>query len=147
MHSDDPETRRTPISRSIPDLLSDLIRDLSALFRTESRLVKAEISEALGRMATGAELIGAGSIVLLVSLVVLAQALVIALSNIMGPGWAALAVGGALAVIGAVMVARGKSDLSANTLVPERTLGQTSRDAELARSQMSSDQTRKESVK
>jgi uncharacterized membrane protein YqjE len=127
---------QTDNRKTIPDLLGDLVTDMTGLFRTETRLVRAELAESVRRMSTGVELIGAGGIILLVALLVLVQALVIALSNYLGASWASLAVGIALAVIGAIMVSRGKSDLSASTLIPERTVEQASRDAQLVKEQI-----------
>ncbi len=123
-------------SRSIPELLTDLVRDLGELFRKEGRLVRAEISEAVGRLATGIEMMGAGAVLLLVALFVLVQALVIALAHLVGPGWSSLIVGGLLAAIGIVLILRGRKDLSASSLMPERTLEQTSRDVRLAKEQI-----------
>jgi hypothetical protein len=134
--SDNPGPGPGAETRSVPELLTDLVRDVGELFRKEGRLVRAEISEAGKRMATGVEMVGAGAVVLLVAMLVLVQALVIALAEVMGAGWAALLVGGVLAVVGIVLVLRGRKDLSAASLVPERTIEQTSRDARLAREQI-----------
>jgi hypothetical protein len=123
-------------SRSIPELLTDLVRDLGELFRKEGRLVRAEISEAVGRLTTGIEMMGAGAVLLLVALFVLVQALVIALAHLVGPGWSSLIVGGLLAAVGIVLIMRGRKDLSASSLMPERTLEQTSRDVRLAKEQI-----------
>jgi hypothetical protein len=129
-------TASSAASRSIPELLTDLVRDLGELFRKEGRLVRAEISEAVGRLATGIEMMGAGAVLLLVALFVLVQALVIALAHLVGPGWSSLIVGGLLAAIGIVLILRGRKDLSASSLMPERTLEQTSRDVRLAKEQI-----------
>lgn len=123
-------------SRTIPELLTDLVRDLGELFRNEGRLVRAEISEAGKRLATGIEMMGAGAVLLLVALFVLVQALVIALAHLVGPGWSSLIVGGLLAAIGIFLIMRGRKDLSASSLMPERTLEQTSRDVRLAKEQI-----------
>lgn len=133
-----PETHRTrsDSSKSIPDLLSTLIDDVTGLFRSEGRLIRAELTEAGRQMATGVELMGAGAILLLVALLVLVQALVIALAALVGAGWASLIVGGVLAILGAIMVARARSDLKTASLMPHRTMEQTSRDAQMAREQI-----------
>lgn len=120
-------------SRSIPDLLRTLASDTSALFRSEARLARAEVSELAGQVATGLELMGAGAILLLVALIVLVQALIIPLADWIGAGWATLIVGGVLALIGAIMVIRGRSDLKTSSLVPHRTLEQPERDARLVK--------------
>jgi len=129
-------TASSAASRSIPELLTDLVRDLGELFRKEGRLVRAEISEAIGRLTTGIEMMGAGAVLLLVALFVLVQALVIALAHLVGPGWSSLIVGGLLAAVGIFLIMRGRKDLSASSLMPERTLEQTSRDVRLAKEQI-----------
>jgi len=122
--------------RSVPQLLSDLTSELIALFRKEGQLVRAELSEKLTQLEIGAGSAAAGAICLLVALNVLAGALVIALAHWIGPGWAALAVGVVLALIGALLVRKGASDLSPSQLTPERTVHQVSRDANLVREQV-----------
>ena len=122
--------------RSFADLLGDLVRDVSGLVRSEGRLVRAEIAEAGRSMAVGAELVAAGAILLLVALIVLVQALVVLLAEWVGPAWASLIVGIGLALIGGLLIARGRKDMTAARLVPERTIEQTSRDARLAREQI-----------
>lgn len=126
-----PETNKT-----IPELLSELVHDINGLFRSEVRLVRTEISEAGGQIATGLEMMGAGAVLLLVALLVLVQALVIALAELVGAGWASLIVGGVLAVLGAIMIARARSNLKTDNLMPQRTMEQTSHDARLAKEQV-----------
>ncbi|MGP3695927.1 phage holin family protein [Rhodobacter sp. NSM] len=132
------EAPKRPLTadRSFADLLSDLVKDVTGLVRSESRLVRAEIAEAGRSFAVGAELIAAGAILLLVALFVLVQALVVLIAHWVGPAWAALIVGVCLAAIGGILIGRGRRDMSAANLVPERTIEQTSRDVRLAREQM-----------
>ena len=83
----------TPDPRSVPQLLSDLARELTTLFRKEGQLIRAELSEKATQLQIGAGSALAGAIVLLVSLNVLAAALVVAISKVgepdIGGGWAA----------------------------------------------------------
>ena len=122
--------------RGFADLLSDLVREVTGLVRSEGKLVRAEIAEAGRSMAAGTEMVAAGAILLLVALIVLAQALVVLLAEWMPPALASLLVGLALAAVGALLAWRGKKNLSAARLVPERAIEQTSRDARLAREQI-----------
>ena len=129
---------QTPDPRSVPQLLSDLARELTTLFRKEGQLIRAELSEKLTQVGIGAGSAVAGAVVLLVALNVLAAALVVAISKIgepdLGGGWAALIVGVLLAVIGALLVRKGASSMS--NLAPERTINQVSRDANLVKEQV-----------
>jgi hypothetical protein len=69
-------------------------------------------------------------------LLVLLQAIVIALTELVGPGWASLIVGVAAAVIGAVLLKKGTDQMKASKLMPERTAHQLKQDAELAKEQI-----------
>jgi hypothetical protein len=122
--------------RSVPQLLADLTREVTGLVRKEVQLVRAELSEKATQLQVGAGSAVAGAICLLVALNVLAGALVIALSEFMGAGWAALLVGVVLAAIGAVLVRKGASDLSPSHLAPERTAHQVTQDATMLREQV-----------
>lgn len=133
--------------RSVPQLLSDLARELTTLFRKEGQLIRAELSEKSSQLAVGVGEAAAGAICLLVALNVLAAALVVAIARIgadagdpaiqdsgIGMGWASLIVGILLAAIGAFLVKRGTSNMS--NLTPERTVNQVSQDATLVKEQV-----------
>jgi hypothetical protein len=129
---------QTSDPRSVPQLLSDLARDLTTLLRKEGQLIRAELSEKVTKIQVGAGSALAGAIVLLVALNVLAAALVVAISKIgepdLGGGWAALIVGVILAVIGAILVKKGTDSMS--NLTPERSVNQVSQDANLVKEQV-----------
>lgn len=120
--------------RSVPQLLSDVARELTTLFRKEGQLIRAELSEKATQLQVGAGSTLAGACCLLVALNVLAGALVIALARYMGAGWAALLVGVVLAIIGAVLVKKGTSDMAG--LVPDRTAHQVAKDAQFIKEQV-----------
>jgi predicted phage tail protein len=125
---------QTTDPRSVPQLLTDMAHELTVLFRKEGQLIRAELSEKATQLQVGAGSTLAGAICLLVALNVLAGALVIALAKYMGAGWAALLVGAVLAVIGAVLVKKGTSDMSG--LVPERSAQQVAKDAQFVKEQV-----------
>jgi glycerol uptake facilitator-like aquaporin len=73
---------------------------------------------------------------LLTALIVLLQALILALTNMgLGAGWAALFVGVIVAGIGALLVKRGSTNMSPASLAPTRTAEQLRKDAYLAQEQ------------
>lgn len=138
---------QTTDPRSVPQLLSDLARELTTLFRKEGQLIRAELSEKTSQLTVGVGEAAAGAICLLVSLNVLAAALVVAIARIgaepadpaiqdtgIGVGWASLIVGVILAVIGAILLKRGASNMS--NLTPERTVNQVTQDANLVKEQV-----------
>ncbi len=143
----EPRIHAAADTRSVPQLLSDLARELTTLFRKEGQLIRAELSEKTSQLVVGLGEMAAGAICLLVSLNVLAGALVVAIARIgadqadpaiqdsgIGLGWASLIVGVLLAIIGAVLVKRGTSNMS--HLTPERTVNQVSQDATMVKEQV-----------
>jgi len=124
--------------RSVPELLSDLVSQATTLIRKEGELIRAELSEKVGQILGAAGALAAGGIVLLVALFVLSIALIYAVAQIgdMGVGWAALIVGVLLAIVGAVLLMKGKNSLDASNLTPRRTLHQVKRDANLVKEQV-----------
>jgi hypothetical protein len=133
--------------RSVPQLLSDLARELTTLFRKEGQLIRAELAEKATKLQVGAGSALAGAIILLVALNVLAAALVVAIARIgadpvdpaiqntgIGVGWASLIVGVILAAVGALLVRKGASDMS--DLTPQRTVNQVAQDANLVKEQV-----------
>lgn len=80
--------------------------------------------------------IAAGAMLLLAALIVLLQALIAGLVEAgLRAGWAALIVGIIVAVIGAILVKRGTSNMSPSELTPSRTAAQLRKDGQLAREQ------------
>jgi len=119
--------------RSVPELLSDLIREGGEMFRKEGALARAEMKQSLSNVTSGGETILAGGVALMVGLFVAAQALILALANVIGAGWAATLVALALLLIGGALVAKGKSDIESASVVPERAMDQARRDAKMVR--------------
>lgn len=131
----DPRPAADP--RSVPQLLSDLARDLATLFRKEGQLIRAELSDKITQLEVGAGSIAAGAICLLAALLVLLQALVIALANAgLGAGWASLLVGVVVAALGVFLLKKGADHMKASNLAPERSAHQLRQDAELVREQV-----------
>ena len=96
--------------RSVPQLLSDVARELTTLFRKEGQLIRAELSEKATQLQVGAGFVLAGAICLLAALMVLLQAVVIGLTNAgLNPGWASLIVGVVVALVGVVLLRKGAS--------------------------------------
>jgi protein-S-isoprenylcysteine O-methyltransferase Ste14 len=123
-------------ARSVPELLADLARSVPALVKQEAQLLKSELSDKVTQVEIGLGSVVAGAIMLFAALLVLLQAVVIALTELVGPGWASLIVGVAVAVIGAVLLKKGADQMKASSLMPERTAHQLKQDAELAKEQV-----------
>lgn len=120
--------------RPLPDIFTDLIAQLSALVRKEGELARAEISEKAGRALAGMAMILLGSVLLIPALVILLQAAIAGLmENGMEPAAAALLVGGAALALGMILGLVGWSWVKPASLVPEKTIEQLKRDAEVPR--------------
>lgn len=127
-------------ARSIPEVFTDLIRQLATLVRTEALLARAEISEKIGLVAVGLGLIIGGAILVMPGLIVLLEAGVAALVNAgFATYWAALIVGGGVVLIGLILLAAGVAFIKAERLVPTKTIEQLQQDANVARQQVRND--------
>lgn len=120
-----------PRERGLTDLIAQLGGDLAGLVRKESELIRAEVSEKLTAAGKAVADIAAGGLLLIAALLVLLQALVLALSKVMDPIWAALLVGLGVAAVGYLLVHAGMKAISLSALKPDRTARQLKKDAEL----------------
>ncbi len=108
--------------RSFGELLSTLTKHTSVLCRQEIALAKVEAQESLSEAIAGFVSIAVGGMIALAALMVLLQALTVALANFMAPSLAALCVGGGTALIAFLLVQKGLRHLKAKNLMPERTV-------------------------
>lgn len=133
-----PTVRETPTTKgahSVPELISDLGRDITSLFSKEAGLLRAEVNEKFSNLqVAGGSLVAAG-ILLLVSLLILLQALIVWLTYVgLGAGWASLLVGAVVGIIGFGLLQYGRS-LMNRGIMPTRTQTQVQRDAEMLKEQ------------
>lgn len=117
--------------RTLPDLIGQLTGDLASLVRKESQLVRAEFSEKLNQAGRGVGEVLAGALLMMCALLVLLQALVIALAKVMDPVWASLLVGVGVAAVGFLLLRGGMKALSPDGLKPDRSARQIKKDVEL----------------
>lgn len=105
-------------------LVAQILDHLGSLLRKEIELARKETSEKLGQATGALGWLAAALVSALVALNVLAAAVVLALIDGAGlsPVWAALAVGLVLAVVAALVAAKGVRDLKPENLAPERTV-------------------------
>jgi putative superfamily III holin-X len=123
--------------RTVPELFTDLISQVTSLFRTETRHARAEINEKITQAGSGVGMIVAGAVLLIPALVVLLQAAVAALIDRgFEPYVAALIVGGAAFLIGFIVALIGVNQLKVKKLTPDKTIKQLQSDAAFARNQV-----------
>ncbi|GAB5376098.1 MAG: hypothetical protein AcusKO_25600 [Acuticoccus sp.] len=129
---------------SMLELISKLIGDVSDLIFKETELIRSEVNDKITQLQAGVGKMAAGAVVLLVALMVLADALVMAVAVLLGTaqasgdktGLASVIVGGLFAAVGAFLVRSGAGDIKPMNLKPDRTAMQVRRDRDLARDQM-----------
>ena len=115
---------------SLSQLVTELIGDLGQLVRQELRLAQAEMSERLRQAQNGLYAVVTGLLVAFCALLILLQAMVIALSNVLPPWLAAISVGVVLALFAFALIRQGRENLRARSLVPERSLRAGRRDSQ-----------------
>jgi hypothetical protein len=102
-------SERKAATTSLGDLLSEVTRDISTLFRQEVELAKAEAKQSAARAGKGAGLLGGAGYAGLMAVLFLSIALWWGLGHLIGNGWSAVVVAVVWAIIGAILFAAGRS--------------------------------------
>jgi len=124
-------------TRSLPELLSTLVGEMSTLFRQEIRLAKTETSENIGKMTGAMAMLAAAAVLMIPAIVVLLQAIAAFLvAQGLQQHWALLAVSLVVLLVGVILLSVGLGRLKAAHIAPDRTLEQVRRDALVAREQI-----------
>ena len=127
--------QRSGETRSLMALFSDLWRETSTLVHDEAELAKAEISEKVSQLGSGAAAIAIGGAIIFAGFLVLLGAAVGALYLMMSTEhriWIApLIVGVVVVVIGFIALAVGRKELKAENLAPTRTMDSMRDNAQL----------------
>jgi hypothetical protein len=124
-------------TRPLTSLFTDTVAELTNLFQTEIRLVRAEINEKLSKVANSGVLIGAGAIALLPAVFILLLAIVRWLAAAgLAEQWGLTLVGLVVAALGVVLLMKGIKNLKGSALVPRRTIEQVRADISVAKEQV-----------
>jgi len=118
---------------SLPGLIKSLADDVTRLFSQEVALAKSEVSNAITHIKTGVLSLAIGLGVLFAGFIVLLFAAVAALSLVVAPWLAGLIVGGAVALIGLVLLLTAKKALNPESMVPNRTIDSLKKDEAMVR--------------
>ena len=122
---------------SLGDLLGDLSRDISSLFRQEVDLAKAELTQSAKKAGKGAGFFGGAGATGYLALVFLSLTIMFALDQIMPMAFAALIVTALWGIIAAVLAMRGKAELKKVNPKPERTVETLKEDVQWAKTRTS----------
>lgn len=121
-------------TRPLGSLFTDLVSEVTHLFQTELRLVRAEMNEKVSRVANSGAMIGAGAVVLLPAVFILLLAAVRWLAVAGLPEqWGLLLVGVVVMIVGIALLMKGINNLKGPALVPSRTIEQVRADVSLAK--------------
>ncbi|WP_144756573.1 phage holin family protein [Curtobacterium pusillum] len=93
------------------ELLSDVSRDLSQLFRQEVTLAKAELTASAKQAGKGAGMFGGAGLTAVFALLFLSIAAWWGLGYLIGNAWSGLVIGVVYAVVAAVLALRGRREL------------------------------------
>jgi drug/metabolite transporter (DMT)-like permease len=107
---------------SIGELLGQLANNSAALVRDELTLARQEMSEKVNSYRSGAVTVVIGAMLSWIAILTLTAAAVIGLAHVMDAGYAALIVGGVLALVGGSIAMTGIKRLKATSLKPEQTI-------------------------
>jgi hypothetical protein len=123
--------------RSLGELLSELVREITTLVREEATLAKAEIGQKLARIGKHVGLVAAGGTVAYAGILAILAAMIILLAQAGMDLWAsALLVGIVVAGIGGFLVWKGLDSLRREDLAPRQTLETLKEDTQWAKEQV-----------
>jgi hypothetical protein len=111
----EPDDRR----ESLGQLLGEVTKDISTLFRQEVELAKAEISASAKKAGKGAGMFGGAGVAGLLALVFLSVALWWGLGFLTGLVWSAIIVAVIWGIVAAVLALRGKKEVEEIQGVPK----------------------------
>lgn len=110
------------VQRTVPELLGNIVNNIQQIIRSEFTLAKVELQEKVSAASKPATTLGAGFLSGFYGLGFLLLAAVYALSTVMAAGFAALIVGGVLAIVSVALVTSSMKKLKALRPAPERTI-------------------------
>ena len=129
------ENRATE-NKPLGDLFGDLAGEVSELFRKEVALAKLEVGQKAKYVGRNIGYLVVGGAVAYAAMLAIIAAIVMLLAKVM-PHWgAALLVGGAIAVVGWLLVSKALSALQETDMTPEQTLETLKEDAPWVKQQI-----------
>lgn len=124
--------RKSALTRTLADVLGDL----SELMRTELRLARAELTEKLMGVVSAVAWMGAAGVLWLLTAMLAVEALVFGIASFgLALHWSCLVVAAALAVLGLVAFAFGRSAVHGDVL-PTRSIRQINESIKTAKEQL-----------
>lgn len=126
----------TSADRSLGELFADLSRKTGVLVRQEIELARTEMTEKITEVGKNVGFLVVGGMVLYTGLLFVLAGVTILLADYI-PDWlSALVVGLIVAIVGVVLVQRGRSALKETNLMPEKTIESLKEDKEWVQQQV-----------
>lgn len=130
------DTRPTNDERSIGELFTKLANDTGKLVRQELSLTVAETRQNLRAIAGAAGWLGAGAVLVVLSILTFVGAAILLLSNWL-PAWVSAAlIGAVLAMAGAIIANQGWSRFTRTDITPGDSIASMKEDAEWLKEQI-----------
>ncbi|SPF34959.1 conserved hypothetical protein [Syntrophobacter sp. SbD1] len=120
---------------SLGEILGDLSRNAAELIQGEVQMASAEMSRKVSRVWKDSQLVTVGACVAYAGFLAIIAAAIIGLSLIIPAGWAALAIGVAALLAGAITMRIGKKRLN-NDFLPSETINTFREDTKWMRNQL-----------
>lgn len=105
----EPTPEQRAATTPLGELLSDVSRDLSSLFRQEIALAKAELTDSAKKAGKAGGMFGGAGLTALFALLFLSIAAWWALGYLVGNAWSALIVAAVYAIVAVVLALRGRA--------------------------------------
>lgn len=104
----EPTPEERAATTPLGELLSEVSKDLSTLFRQEVALAKAELTDSAKKAGKAGGMLGGAGLTALFALLFLSIAAWWGLGYLVGNAWSALIVAGVYAIVAAVLAVRGR---------------------------------------
>jgi uncharacterized membrane protein YqjE len=122
--------------QSLAELLSRMTSDVGRLVSTQVELAKVEIKEEVARAGKGIGMVGGGGLAGWFALLLVSMGIAFGIGNAMeSVGWGFVLVGLVYAAVAALLVLRGKQQITSATPFAEQTMETIKEDVEWARQQ------------
>jgi hypothetical protein len=122
--------------RTVGQMFAELSRETRTLIQQEVQLAKTELSEKAAKVAKGAGMVVAGSLIAYGGLLAVLAAIVLVLIAFGLPPWTGALLGGGLAAgIGYLLVRSGLAALKPQELMPRKTIETLKEDAQWVKAQ------------
>ncbi|GAA3341088.1 hypothetical protein GCM10017714_23590 [Curtobacterium pusillum] len=107
----EPSPEERAATTPLGELLSDVSRDLSSLFRQEVALAKAELTDSAKKAGKAGGMFGGAGLTALFALLFLSIAAWWGLGYLVGNAWSALIIAAIYAIVAAVLALRGRKEI------------------------------------